>query len=80
MKTFRFLKPEWKALIVVFFLLVAQVSAELALPAYTSSLVNVGIQQDGIENALAGSLREASMQDLFLLMEDADKQAVLSAY
>lgn len=80
MKTFRFLKPEWKALIVVFFLLVAQVSAELALPAYTSSLVNVGIQQDGIENALAATLREGSMKDLFLLMEDADKEAVLSAY
>ena len=80
MKTFKFLKPEWKALILIFFLLLLQVMAELNLPAYTSSLVNIGIQQDGIEDALASQLQKSSMDDLMLLMDADDKQAALAVY
>lgn len=80
LKTFKFLKPEWQALIVIFLLLLLQVTAELSLPAYTSTLVNVGIQQDGIEDALADQLQTSSMDDLMLLMDEGEKQAVQAAY
>ena len=80
MKTFRFLKPEWKALVLVFLLLLSQVLAELTLPAITASLVNVGVQQDGIPDALASQLSAQSMQDLQLLMDAQDQAAVQAAY
>ena len=48
MKAFRYLKPEWRAVILICFLLVGQAMCELALPGYTRSLVDVGVQQSGI--------------------------------
>jgi len=80
LKTFFFLKPEWKALLLVSLLLLVQVTAELALPATTSDLVNIGVQQDGIEDALAQRLSQDSMKDLLLLMDDAQRQDALAAY
>ncbi|MDI9520780.1 MAG: ABC transporter ATP-binding protein [Bacillota bacterium] len=80
MKTFSFMKPEWKALLLIALLLVAQVFAELALPAYTSSLVNIGVQQGGITSSLTGKITRQSMQDLALLMTEEEKQAVFAAY
>ena len=80
MKLFRFFKPEWKALLMVFLLLTVQAVSELALPGITSTLVNVGVQQDGIEDALAARLSNESMEKLFLLMDEADRAAVEKAY
>lgn len=80
MKTFSFMKPEWKALLLIALLLVAQVFAELALPAYTSALVNIGVQQGGITSSLTGKITRESMQDLALLMTEEEKQAVFAAY
>ena len=56
MKIFRYLKTEWKALILVSLLLFAQAIAELSLPAYTSGLVNIGVAQSGVRDALAERL------------------------
>ncbi len=80
MKTFSFMKPEWKAVLLIAVLLVVQVYAELALPGYTSALVNVGVQQGGVESALTGKISQASMQDLLLLMDEEGKNAVNAAY
>ena len=80
MKTFKFLKPEWKALLLVFVLLMVQVTAELALPATTSDLVNIGVQQNGVPGALANKLSAKGMDDLRLLMDGDERQAVDTAY
>ncbi len=80
MKLFRFMKPEWKAMLLVFLLLIAQVACELALPGYTSSLVNIGVQQSGIPSSLAEKLSRESMDSLSLLMDDGGKAAVSAAY
>jgi len=80
LKTFRFLKPEWKALLLVSLLLLIQVTAELTLPATTSDLVNIGVQQDGIPDALAPRLSRQGMDDLLLLMDEEGRAAVAAAY
>ena len=64
----------------VFLLLAVQAASELALPGITSSLVNVGVQQDGIEDALASRLSGESMNKLLLLMDEAGRAAVEKAY
>jgi len=46
---FRFLKPYWLSVVLVIALLFVQANADLALPDYLSRIVNVGIQQNGIE-------------------------------
>ena len=74
------MKPEWKALILVFLLLLVQVISELTLPAYTSSLVNVGVQQSGILGALASKLSVQSMESLTLLMDEGEKAVISKAY
>lgn len=80
MKTFSFMKPEWKALLLIAILLIAQVFSELALPGYTSALVNVGVQQGGVESALTPKISQTSMEDLKLLMSMEELDAVSAAY
>ncbi|NLB38132.1 MAG: ABC transporter ATP-binding protein, partial [Clostridiales bacterium] len=64
MKAFRYLKPEWRAAILILILLVGQALCELALPNYTRILVDVGVQQAGIEHPAALYLSPKSFDDL----------------
>lgn len=59
-------------------LLAVQAQCDLALPDYMSDIVNVGIQQGGIENATPEKIREREMEYL-LMFTDADED-ILSAY
>ena len=53
---------------------------DLALPEYTSRIVNVGIQQGGIENAVPQVIRQSEMEHLFLFMSESDQARVLEHY
>lgn len=64
------LKKTWKTVLIVIFLLIIQAMAELELPDYTSRIVNVGIQQSGIENCVPEVVRKSSMDDMLLAIED----------
>ena len=66
------LKKAWKSVLIVVVLLIVQAMGELALPDYTSKIVNVGIQQGGIESCVPDAIREASMQNILLATEDDD--------
>ncbi len=55
-KLFKHLKPFLWAIILIFVLLFAQAMLDLALPGYMANIVNVGIQQDGISNAVPQAL------------------------
>ena len=72
------LRKEWKSVIIVMVLLVVQAMAELALPDYTSKIVNVGIQQNGIEYASPIVMREETYNELKMFM--GDKQDILDNY
>ena len=50
------------------------------MPDYTSKIVNIGIQQKGIEDGVPEKIREESMEKLFLFMEDKDVDTVKDAY
>ena len=52
----------WLALILV--LLVVQAFCDLALPDYTSNIVNVGIQQGGVESAAPEEIRASEFQKI----------------
>ena len=51
-KVLRYLKPFTLSIILVMGLLIVQAFCDLSLPDYTSNIVNVGIQQNGIKNLL----------------------------
>ncbi|HIT90823.1 MAG TPA: ABC transporter ATP-binding protein [Candidatus Merdenecus merdavium] len=79
-KLFRFVRDKWYFIIMIIALLFLQASADLALPDYTSKIINVGIQQKGVEDAVPNEIRESSMDDLFLFMEDEDIQGIKEHY
>ncbi|MEL7591696.1 MAG: hypothetical protein AAGU17_10445, partial [Anaerolineaceae bacterium] len=80
LRIFRYLKPYTLSVIAVVVLLFVQVMGELALPNYMSDIVNVGIQQGGIENAVPEAIRSTQLEKMYLFMNDADKDAVQDAY
>lgn len=78
--TIKYLKKSVVPILIVIGLLVVQAMSDLALPAYTSDIVNVGIQQQGIESAAPKVIRKSSMEELTLFLSDADWQTVQSYY
>ena len=79
-KVLKYLKPFTLSLIVVFGLLIIQAFCDLALPDYTSNIVNVGIQQNGIENAVPDVIREKQLNKLMIFMDDTQKDEVKKNY
>lgn len=78
--TIQYLKKSVVPILIVIGLLVVQAMSDLALPSYTSDIVNVGIQQQGIESAAPEAIRESSMEELKLFLSDADWHTVQSHY
>ncbi|MEP7357411.1 MAG: ABC transporter ATP-binding protein, partial [Anaerolineales bacterium] len=76
----KYLKPFIPLLLIAIALLFVQAVADLSLPNYLSKIVNVGIQQGGIENAVAKAVRQSEMDRLTLFMTDDEKAAVLAHY
>ena len=80
LKMFRYVKDKWYAIIMIVALLFLQAYCDLSLPDYTSKIVNVGIQQKGVEDGVPEEIREESMQKLFLFMSDEDQAKVEEQY
>lgn len=76
----RYLKPYVTMILLAIALLFAQVNFDLALPDYLSRIVNVGIQQGGVENAVPAAIREGQMDKLLIFMSDDEQAAVFDAY
>ncbi len=66
--------------VVTIALLFVQANADLALPDYMSRIVNNGIQQGGIENAIPKAIRQSQMERVSLFLAEADKARVLADY
>ena len=73
-------KPFLIGIVVVFVLLFVQAMTDLALPDYTSKIVNNGIQQGGIENASPAVIRSREMAVLEIFMTDTQKDLVMKSY
>ena len=79
-KMFHYMKERWHYIVLIIVLLFVQAFCDLSLPDYTSKIVNVGIQQKGIEDCVPETIQEASMNELFLFMDEDDKAQVERAY
>lgn len=79
-KMFHYMKERWYYIVLIIALLFLQANCDLALPDYTSKIVNIGIQQKGIEDGVPEKIREESMDKLFLFMEEKDVETVKDAY
>jgi ATP-binding cassette subfamily B multidrug efflux pump len=80
LRLLKYLKPYRLLIILTIMLLFVQAFADLALPSYMADIVNVGIQQGGVENAVPVAIRQSSMDKLNIFMNPDDKTRVLSDY
>ena len=69
-KIFKQLARHWAACLAVAALLIVQAYCDLSLPDYTSKIVDVGIQQGGIESPVPYTVRDTTLQALELLMTE----------
>ena len=79
-KIFKQLARHWAVCLVVVALLFVQAYCDLALPDYTSKIVDTGIQQGGIESPLPQTVRKSTLDALSLLMNEEDAQKLQNAY
>ncbi|MCM1273269.1 MAG: ABC transporter ATP-binding protein/permease [Clostridium sp.] len=77
---FHFLSKAKSAVAVIIILLIVQAYCDLALPTYTSDLLNVGLQQNGIEDAVPETIRRESLDTLELFLTDAETEALEASY
>ncbi len=79
-RLFKYLKPYTLMIIVSIGLLFAQANLELALPDYLSDIVDTGIQQGGVENAVPIAIRQTEMDRLFIFIDSENQTEILSHY
>ena len=79
-KIFKQLGRHWAACLAVVALLFVQAYCDLSLPDYTSKIVDIGIQQGGIESPLPETARQSTLDALSLLMSEEDADALQNAY
>ena len=77
---FKYAASYWKAMIAIVLILVVQAYCDLSLPAYTSDIVNVGIQQGGIEDEVPRQIATEEMEKLLLFVSEDDQQTVMDVY
>lgn len=80
LKVFKYLKSSIFSVLAVILLLFVQAYLDLTLPDYTSKMVNVGVQQGGIENAAISEVGEDTLNTLVLLMDKSDAKYIMNHY
>ncbi len=80
MKLLKYLKNFKIAILCLVVILGVRVVAELALPTYTSNIVDTGIQQSGIEDAVPNKISEKSLNTLELFMSEDEIKQVTENY
>lgn len=79
-KLMKYLKRSAGYIMLIIALLFLQAYCDLSLPNYTSNIINVGIQQNGIEDSVPEKIRKTSMDSLKLFMEEDDAKTVDGFY
>ena len=77
---FKYAAEHWKSLIAIIVIMFIQAYCDLSLPAYTSDIVNVGIQQGGIEDQVPEAVSADEMEKLLLFASEEEQETVLNAY
>lgn len=68
---FKSLKKSWKMILLIILLLLGQAICDLSLPTYTSKIINIGVQQGGIEESVPKVIRESKMKEILLLSSNS---------
>ncbi|MBN2083881.1 MAG: ABC transporter ATP-binding protein [Anaerolineales bacterium] len=76
----KYYKPYLGLILLTIVLLFVQANADLALPDYMSKIVNVGIQQGGVDTAIPLAIRRSEMDKLILFLDPEAKAEVLGSY
>ncbi len=80
LRLIKYLQPYTLLILSSIALLFIQANADLALPDYLSKIVNNGIQQSGVENAVPKAIRQSEMDKLLIFMSAEDKTRLLDDY
>lgn len=80
LKMLRYMKTQWKTVIAIIVLLFVQAICDLSLPNYTSKLIDVGIQNSGVEFATPTVIRPEEYQNVQLFMTDEEKDMWQSSF
>ena len=80
LKIFKHLRNSSFIIFIIILLLAGQASCELSLSTYTSNIINIGIQQSGIENSVPEVIRKSEMDKLFIFLSDKNKNTILNNY
>ena len=79
-RIFKYFKPYVLPLLIAIALLFIQADADLTLPDYMSDIVNVGIQQGGVEHAVPEAMRKSTMEHVALFLSEQEQKEVLAHY
>lgn len=77
---FKYAAEHWKSLLAIIVILFVQAYCDLSLPAYTSDIVNIGIQQGGIQDQIPEAVSADEMEKLLLFVPEEEQETVLSMY
>ena len=80
LRILKYMKPFLGLLLLAVVLIFIQADADLTLPDYMSRIVNVGIQQGGIESPLPEAVRQSTMEHMLLFLSPEEKNLVLRDY
>ncbi|HHE71792.1 MAG TPA: ABC transporter ATP-binding protein, partial [Chloroflexi bacterium] len=80
LRILKYFKPFTPLIVPAIILLFIQANADLALPDYMSQIVNIGIQQGGIEHAVPEAIRYSQMQRVLLFLEPGQRTELLDLY
>lgn len=80
LKLTKYLKPFIGSILAIVMLMVIQATCDLALPEYMSNIVNVGVQQNGIDEAVPLAISETELNKIMLFVDEDDKKVLLDNY
>ena len=79
-KLLKFLKPHAGTVLAILCVLVVQAWCDLSLPTYTSDIVNVGIQQGGVDESVPEQIAGDELERLLLFVPSDEQDTVREAY
>ena len=79
-KILKHIKPYWKSVIAIMLLLIIQAYCDLSLPTYTSDIIDVGIQNKGIEHVVPETITEEDFDKASTFMTKQETETWQSIY
>ena len=79
-KIFKHMKPYWMSIVIVIALLFVQAWCDLALPSYTSDIIDVGILKSGVEHVLPEALTAEEFETAEFIMTDREMEVWEGSY